>query len=245
VLNLQKQVLSMKEKLEYYNRMAPELEANKKVAAAARNFKEAARLANDIKSNQNSQINTETAIKENDSHLTETKIILDNYIKELQQSQQKFNIYEREIDEKLIIALQKNQKNLKKKLLLLRSSIDKEVLQAEYEALQADISQLRIKQNFSDQFLNIEDITEEAPVEFKEFLSAESTNKDQSTSIVEPIETKIDVTDTKQDTVDIKETKLQHETTVADGDKELKEAEEKKSIEEEVIREEKNYWKKN
>lgn len=152
-LSIQQKVESLNQRLLFVDKRVPELEAEKKVAATARNFREAARIAAEAKTlsveKEELEINKETAILE----LKKLEEQICNTIEELQETETQVSEKEKEVAmarfQRLILIA--DAANAERSAALELGDLEEaEVLLAEAEASSAEARNIQLLYDFRD-----------------------------------------------------------------------------------------------
>ncbi|KAK9668691.1 hypothetical protein RND81_13G078800 [Saponaria officinalis] len=151
--SIQQEAASLKQRLLFIDKRVPELEAEKKVAAAARNFKEAARIASEAKSltaekeTQEAKLNeTELILGKIDDNLNKTTMKL-NEFEELVSSKEREAAMARIQRLKLVSASALNERSA---ALELGDAEEANLLLAEAEISDSEAKQLQLVHNISE-----------------------------------------------------------------------------------------------
>lgn len=152
-LSIQQKVESLNQRLLFVDKRVPELEAEKKVAATARNFREAARIAAEAKTlsveKEELEINKENAILE----LKKLEEQICNTIEELQETETQASEKEKEVAmarfQRLILIA--DAANAERSAALELGDLEEaEVLLAEAEASSAEARNIQLLYDFRD-----------------------------------------------------------------------------------------------
>ncbi|KAH9609858.1 hypothetical protein KSS87_004064 [Heliosperma pusillum] len=151
-LSIQQEAASLKQRLQFIDKRGPELEAEKKVAAAGRNFKEAARIASEAKSLTAEKETLEAKVEESevqqgkiDDEINETTLKL-NEFEQLVSSKEREAAVARIQRLQLISASALNERSA---ALELGDVEEANVLMAEAEIVDSEAKQLELVHNIS------------------------------------------------------------------------------------------------
>ncbi|XP_050212916.1 uncharacterized protein LOC126664530 [Mercurialis annua] len=169
--NIQKSIASFKQRIFFIDKRAPELEAEKKVAAAARNFKEAARIAAEAKSLSVEKDGMQVDLEKATAELEKLEEDIKNTISRLQDTEKLISSKEKEVamarfHSLLLIAGVARAESAA--ALELGDTEEAKLLFAEAEAANAEAKKLQPIYNFNE---------EDLPNLPKHFISVELISK--------------------------------------------------------------------